>query len=258
MKKFKNSLVLTLLISLFSIAILLVSPLINAQQLNQVRAYLAPMDHQISYFPSEQQVQEALAPHKFKGESKSSFPPLEQEPQVFVNQFSTPDVQKVAPQFVAPDLMMNNEAISQRYKQPSGNRYSQQKMKFPPMPSPAKKTNNNFPPVGFENSSVEQFLPNNFGASNKGNLFAFPDAFPVIPFANSDGLNSATDWKKCNGMRNGFLLRPKKKANRKKGLGGRHNSRPDFYPNVIDKVWNESLSAPRSLERMPEGWRSSY
>jgi len=77
MKKFKNSLVSTLLISLFSTAILLVSPPSNAQQLNQVRAYSAPTDHQKSYFPSEQQVQEALDPRASKAEQASSFPPLE-------------------------------------------------------------------------------------------------------------------------------------------------------------------------------------
>lgn len=234
MKKFKNSLVPALLISLFSTAILLVSPLSNAQQLNQVRAYIAPTDHQKSYFPSEQQVQEALAPRVSKAEQESSFPPLEQEPQVFVNQFSTPDVQKATPQFVAPDLIMNNTAMPQRYKQLSGSSYPQQEMKFPTMPHSAKNTNNNFPPAGFENASMGQFLPNNFGLSNKGNPFAFPSAFPVMPFVNN-GLNSAADWNKCNGMGNGFPLLPKTtNANRKKGWEDKRNSLP--YISTPDPV----------------------
>ncbi len=258
MKKFKNSLVLALSIFLFSTVILLVSPLSNAQQLNQVRAYLVPTDHQKSYFPSEQQVQEALAPHKSKAELVSSFPPLEQKSQVFINQFSTPDVQKETSQFVAPDLIMNSTAISERYKQPSDSNYPQQEMKFPVMPRLEKKANNNFPPAGFADSSMAQFLPNNFGSSNKDKLPSFPSTFPVMPFANSNGLNSVTGWNKCNGMGNSLPLQPKtKNINRKKVLGDGYNNWSNFYPNFTDKVWNESLSTSHNLGRAPEEWRSS-
>jgi hypothetical protein len=196
MKKFKNSLVLTTFIFLFSATILLVAPVSNAQQLNHVRAYIAPVDPQKSYFPSEQQVQQALAPRVFVAKQESSFPPLEKQPQAFVNQFSTPDAPRTTsmPQFVAPNLMLDDATMPQRYNMPSGDGYAPSAMKFPAAPRSVRKSYNNFPPQGFGNSSRDKLFVNNFGSKNNGNPFSFPNAdiFPAVPFANMNGLPPMT------------------------------------------------------------------
>ena len=256
MIKFNNRLERTAFISLFFMVILLVSPLSNAQQLNQVRAYMAPAAPQKSFFPSEQQVQEALAPHLFKAEQASSFPPLAQESQDFVNQFSTPDATKAVSQFVAPDLMINNRAMPQQYKQLSGHSYPQKKMKYPVM---FGSDNNSFPPQKFDHTLMGGFPPSSIGLLHKDNAFSLPDRFPAVRLANNKGLNPMRDWTKWNGMGNSVPLLPKTTPlNRKKTWGDKHHSRPDFYTNFTDKGWSKRINTPRNLGRTPEGGSFPY
>ena len=264
MMNFTNNLVLTTLTTLFFTVIVFASPISNVQQLNQVRAYIAPATSQKSYFPSAQQVQEALAPRAPKTEQQSSFPPLEQQPQAFINQFSTPDAPRTTPvaQFVTPDLIVNDTAMPQKYDRFNRNGYPQQAMKFPATPRSAKKANS-FPPQGFANSSMGKTFPSNFGSGNNGNPFsfpnAFPNAFPAMPFSNNHGLNPMADLNNWNGMENGFPLMPKTtRSNRKQAWGDKRNIWPNFYANFTDNAWDETISAPRNLERTPSGWLSPY
>ncbi|MCK5917251.1 MAG: hypothetical protein KAG34_02445 [Cocleimonas sp.] len=246
MKKFKNNLALTVLRSLFYTAILLVSSISNAQQLNQVRAYIAPADPQKSYFPSKQQVQEALVPHAPNVEQESEFPPLEQHPQAFVNQFSTPDAPRAIPQFVSPDLIMDNTTAL------NGISYRPQAMTFPAAPHLMGKANNNFLAQGFDNSTMRKLFLNNVKSDFNDNPSPFTNGFPAVPFGHNKSLNSITDWNKWNGMENDFPLLPKSTPpNRNKAWG-------DVYTDFADKSWGESLDAPHNLGRMPEGWRLPY
>ena len=243
MIKFNNRLTLTIFLSLFSTMILLVSPLTRAQQLNQVRAYMAPTEPQKSFFPSEQQVQEALASGMFKAEQASLFSPLEleQEPQDFINQFSTPDAKRVVPQFVALDLRMNNRAMPQKYKQPNGNGYPQQKIKSSVMFRPE---NNNFLPQEFDHTVMGEFPPSSIELLYKNNPFSFPDSLPAVRLANTNGLNP---------MENGFPLLPKTMPlNRKKAWGNKHIDSSGFYTNFTNKGWNKPIKTPHNLGRIGE------
>jgi hypothetical protein len=250
MKKLKNSLILTTIIPLFSTA-MLVAPTANAQQLNQVRAFIAPtmtsVTKQTPYFPSEQQIQQAL----LEPVATSSFPPLEPQQQVFINQFSTPDAPRVRPtrQFAAPIQMFDNTSVDrrvmrQKYNQPS---YRQQALKFPGTPRSLtlNRAKGNFP---------------RYVGSTNSNPFSFPDAFPAMPFANNNGLNPISGGNNHWGnSRNNFPFMPNSsKSNKKKAWGDKRNIWPDFYTDFTDTAWDESMGAPRKLGRMPGGWRFPY
>ncbi len=229
------------MITLFSTAMLATS-ISNAQQFNQVRAYLAPMAQQNSYFPSEKQIQQALSAQAIQQES--SFPPLEQQPQVFINQFSTPDVPRArqASQFVTPmqsfsNIPINTNPMGQRYNsaKTTGHR-QQQTMKFPGRPRSANKARNDF------------------SSGNSSNPFSFPNAFPAMPFSNNKGSNPITGWNN-----NAFPFMPNvTNTNRNKAWGDKRNIWPDFYTDFTDTAWDEAIGGPRKLGRMPGGWRFPY
>ncbi len=223
---------LTTITTLFSTAILL-SSVSYAQPLNQIRAFLAPTSQQETDFPSEQQIQQALLIPTT--EQKSSFAPLEQKPQVFINQFTTPDVPRVK-QNTAPTQGFNNTpnndiTMPQQYK--ATNRgysgYQQQTMRFPAAPRPLNKTNN--------------FEPN-----NNNNPFSFPNTFPMMPFPNNNGTN----------INNGFPFISNSNSHKKKAWGDKRNIWPDFYTDFTDTAWDQAISSPRQLGRMPGGWRFPY
>jgi hypothetical protein len=237
MKKSKNTLVLTTFILLSSVALLPVAPVSNAQQLNHIKAYIMPVETQKSYFPSEQQVQEALASRSSVAKQKFLFPPLEnpplkKQPQEFINQFSTPDAPRTTSmsQFVTPNLMLDNETVPQRYNMPDENGYAPLAMNFPTMPCLARKPNNNFPSQGFAN---------NFESKNNGNLFSFPnfDLFSAMPFANMNALPSIIAGNKIG---NSFPLMPKTTNSRGK------------------KMWGQTISTPQKLGHMFGGWHFPY
>lgn len=249
MKKLKNSLILTTIIPLFSITMLATS-ISNAQQLNQVRAFIAPTmtptTKQKSYFPSEQQIQQALLEHV--AVPPSSFPPLAQQAQVFINQFSTPDAPRLRsiPQFAAPIQMFNSNPIANSAMQKKYNAlnrgYRQQTMKFPGVQRSSNGGNgNNF--------------PSNLGSNNTN-----PFSFPVMPFANNKGLSLMHGGNnKWGNIGNDFPFVPKiSNSNRKKSWGNKRNIWPDFYTDFTDTAWDESMGVPRKLGRMPGGWRFPY
>ena len=235
MKKLNNRLILTTIVTLFSTIILLPS-VSYAQPLNQVRAFLAPASQQGTYFPSEQQIQQALLTPTTK--QKSSFVPLEQEPQVFINQFTTPDVPRVKQNrlFFAPTQAFNNTpntpnntiTMPQQYKVANGG-YQQPTMKFPAAPRSLNKNNH-------------------FASNNNSNPFSFPNTFPMMPFPNNNGTN----------INNGFPFMPNTNSHKKKAWGDTRNIWPDFYTDFTDTAWDQAISSPRKLGRMPGGWRFPY
>ena len=250
MKKLKNSLILTTIIPLFSTAMLVV-PTANAQQLNQVRAFMAPTmtsaTKQTPYFPSEQQIQQAL----LESVASSSFPPLEPQQQVFINQFSTPDAPRIRPtrQFVAPIQMFGNSSVNRRAMQQKYNQlnrgYRPQRMKFPSTSRSLNREKGNF--------------PSHLGLANS-NPFSFPDLFPAHPFVNNNGLNPINSGNNNWGNRgNSFPFIPKtSQSKKKKAWGDKRNIWPDFYTDFTDSAWDESMGAPRKLGRLPGGWRFPY
>lgn len=251
MKKLKNSLILTTIISLFSIA-MLVAPMTNAQQLNQVRAFIAPTmtsaTKQTPYFPSEQQIQQAL----LEPVVTSSFPPLAPQQQVFINQFSTPDALRVRPArpFAAPIQMfdyssVNDRVMRQKYNQRNRG-YQQQTRRLPATPRSFNGAKDNF--------------PSHLGSANS-NPFSFPDVFPVLPFANNNGLNSISagnnNW--ADRGNNFPFMSQTSKSNKKKAWGNKRNIWPDFYTDFTDTAWDESRGTPRQLGRLPSGgWRFPF
>ena len=227
------------MITFWSITILSASQS-HAQQLNQVRAFLAPTSQQDSYFPSPQQIQQALSTPV--AQQESSFPPLEQMPQAFINQFTTPDaprVKQTAP-FPAPiSFFNNNMTMPQQYKSLNTG-YQQPAMKFPAAPRSYNKKNN-------------------LGTGNNTNPFSSPNAFPAMPFSTNNGSNPVTGWNKnMTNTGNGFPFMPSTNSNKKKAWGDKRNIWPDFYTDFTDTAWDEAIGGPRKLGRMPGGWRFPY
>lgn len=210
-------------IPLLSIAILVVLPMSYAQQLNQVRAYIAPAETQPSYFPSEQQIRQALEPQAVASvvQPSSSFPPLVKQPQVFVNQFSTPDAPrlKIVRQFVAPNGMTKTSVMPRKYNLPNKDYFSQNRAMFSVMPRPTPRAMNNFPQQRPSIKSWGSQSPTHLGAVNTNSLSTLPFGHHTVG--------------------NKFLAIPKNNNNRK-------------------KAGDETMKAPRNLGRMPSGWRFPY
>jgi len=255
MKNLNNSLRLTIMFSLFS-STMFASSASNAQPFNTVRAFLAPATQPaVMDFPSAQQVQQALSTPVIQ--QRSTFSPLQQPPQVFVNQFSTPDAPRARPQFVAPTRpMVNTATMAQRYVQPNHG-YSQQAMRFPGVPRSVTNARQPQSQRGFANNPMGNMFPANFGA---GNSNPNPFAFPAMPFANNTTSNPMTGWNNNNwgGMGKSFPFMPNTNSNRKKAWGDKRNIWPDFYTDFTDNAWDEAIGGPRKLGRMPGGWRFPY
>jgi hypothetical protein len=251
MKRLRNSIITT--IPVLSIAILFVVPLSYAQQLNQVKAYIAPTEAQPSYFPSEQQIQQALVPKTASSiaQKSTSFPPIVRQPPTFINQFSTPDAPRLTPnlQFVAPDTMTNRVITQQKYIQPNKRYDPRTRLNTPAVLPAIYADKSNLPQQVFPKKP----MGNRF-SSNSSSLNNSPFSFPTLPFGNNSDVHSIPDWK--NTMGNKFPSTPKiNTSNRKKTGGNKRTVLPYFD---TDNAENEVTSGARNLGGMSSDWRFPY
>jgi hypothetical protein len=173
-----------------------------------------------------------------------------------MNQFSTPDVAKTPPQFVAPNTVLNPTMMPQMMAVPMGRKvhYQQPSFKYPAMPRPTYQANNKFPQQNRASNSMGTPFPNYRGAMNNRPL-GFPTAFPAVPFGNTNGANplAMTNW---SNLGNNLPFLPQaNNTNRKKAWGDKRNIWPDFYTDFTDTAWDETIGTPHKLGRMPGGWR---
>lgn len=250
MMTLKNNFTITY--SFLSAIFLLSSSVSYAQQFNQVRAFIVPTAQQPSDFPSELQIQEALAAPA--PTPVSSFPPLQPPVQVFVNQFSTPDAEKATPQFVVPNMMLHPPVMPESLEMPTGRGlYQQPSFNYPAMPRATYQKNNHFPQQNMPSNPMGTPFPT-YRGTNNNRPFNVPSTFSAMPLSNTNGVNpmAMTGW---NNLGSRLPLLPKtNKTNRKKAWGNKPNIWPDVYTDFTNRAWHEGIRTPHNLGQMPDGW----
>ncbi len=196
-----------------------------------------------------------------------AFPKAPFQQPAFINSFTTPNATKT-PQYTVPvpRYFPNTQPMAQQQYHMPTSTLPQYQVPVTAMPlqrmpvAPQSFYPNNFPMQGFPNTSIGNMFPSHFSMGNNNMPFSMPNSFPAMPFGKNGSSNPMKGWNKgWSNMGNKIPFMPQStNKKKKKAWGDKRYIWPDFYTDFTDKAWDEAMSGPRKLGRMPGGWRFPY